>query len=112
MSFNDDTLFEVNTETDSGIFDTNTIRNGWKPIGLGVRMACTHYHIVGIEGWDLVDLCESGVVIATNDQGAMAAVRIRNKELVGIISIIALGKDFENNDLLSMWVDSIAFKLT
>ncbi|QGF20230.1 hypothetical protein SEA_SIXAMA_51 [Gordonia phage Sixama] len=95
-------------------FDTETIRESWKPIAIGFRHPCTHYHTHVVDDWTLADSCESGFIIATDEKGTTAAVRIRNQELVGILSMVAIDSSCEGDALdgINLWADSICMKLT
>ena len=128
MIHNDNTNGDIfKSEEDSlvSVFDVVTIRESWLPFAFASRESCGHYHCHTSNVHLLPDVNAlwksipqtSSVAFASNGYGVLAAVRIRNGELVSIVSMVkadraAVHKDSPAEDMLVIWMDSVALKLT
>lgn len=119
-------IFQRSGGAHSALFDPQVIREFWVPVAAAWRRSCGHYHDVGLLDLDMDDPRRwtsfpqtSSVVFATNGFGTVAAVRIRNGEYVGIISMLNLQDKWtgfeipqEASETLLIWLESILLQLT
>lgn len=95
------------------VLDVLRIRESWLPMAKASRQLCGHYHTRSLDDWTRLPL--SGVVFATDQRGTIAALRVKDHELIGIMSLFhVFPKHMETVDsekhadqMMHLWVDQV-----